>query len=144
MLAIFLEKIKKEDCIKVQKKKRKFVVLCSRPRQNVKSGTFSRCCRAATAKKYVCPKKRDARAELLFFQFNPIDFLLFSLPSPSSLLKLPIVVFENLRFCPSTRKQKTGVFKNLYSLERFWKDPFSVTVFIGYVWTRLKLKEKYN
>ena len=94
-------------------------MLCSRPRQNVKSSTFSRCGRATTAKKYVCTKKRDARAELLFSQFNPVDFLLFSLPSPSSLLKLPIIVFENLRFGPSTRKRKAGVFKNLYSLERF-------------------------
>ena len=97
-------------------RKGKVVVLCSRPRG--KSGT-SRCCRATTAKKYVCTKKRDAPAELLFCQLNSINFLLFSLPSPSSLLKLPIIEFENLRFGPSTRKRKAGVFKNLYSLERF-------------------------
>ena len=124
MLAIFLEKIKKEDCIKVQEKKRKFVVLCSRPRQNVKSGTFSRCCRATTAKKYVCPKKRDARAELLFCQLNSINFLLFSLPSPSSLRKLPVIVFENLLFRPSTRKRKADVFKNPLSLSVFEKIRF--------------------
>ena len=115
---MFLEQ-NSEDCFKVQEKKKKVVVLCSRPRQNVKSGTFSLCCRATTAKKYVCTKKRDARAKLLFCQLNSINFLLFSLPSPSSLLKLPIFVFENLRFGPSTRKRKAGVFKNLYSLERF-------------------------
>ena len=45
-------------------------MLCSRPRQKVKSSTFSRCGRATTAKKYVCTKKRDARAELLFCQFK--------------------------------------------------------------------------
>ena len=37
--------------------------LRSRPRQNVKLGTNTRCSRAATAKK--CTKKRDARAKLL-------------------------------------------------------------------------------
>ena len=42
-----------------------------------------------TAKK--CTKKRDARAELLFCQSKSIAVLPFSLTSPSSLLKLPIV-----------------------------------------------------
>ena len=42
-----------------------------------------------TAKK--CTKKRDARAKLLFCESKPIDFLPFSLTSPSSLLKLPYV-----------------------------------------------------
>ena len=37
--------------------------LRSRPRQNVKLGTYTRCSRAATAKK--CTKKRDACAKLL-------------------------------------------------------------------------------
>ena len=37
----------------------------------------------------VWPKKRDARKKLLFCQFIPIAFLPFSLPSSSSLLKLP-------------------------------------------------------
>ena len=37
------------------------------------------------------PKRRDAGAKLLFYQFRPIGFLPFSLPSPSSLLKLPFV-----------------------------------------------------
>ena len=39
-----------------------------------------------TAKK--CTKKRVARAKLLFCQSEPIDFLPFSLTSPSSLLEL--------------------------------------------------------
>ena len=44
-----------------------------------------------------------------------------------------IIVFENLRLRPPTRKQKAGVFENLYSEERFFA--FWVTVFTGYVWT---------
>ena len=40
-------------------------------------------------------KNRDARAKLFFRQSKPIAFLPFSLPSPSSLLKLPdIIVLE--------------------------------------------------
>ena len=46
-----------------------------------------------------------------------------------------IIVFENLRFGPSTRKWEAGVFKNLHSEERFWKAAFSVTVFTRYKWT---------
>ena len=30
-----------------------------------------------------------------------------------------IIVFENFRFCPSTRKREASVFKNLPSGERF-------------------------
>ena len=47
-----------KDCIKVQEKKKKVVVFCSRPRENVS------CSHAATAEK--CTKKRDPRAKLLF------------------------------------------------------------------------------
>ena len=32
-----------------------------------------------------------------------------------------IIVFENLCFCPSTRKREASVYKNLQSGERFWK-----------------------
>ena len=42
--------------------------------------------REVTAEK--CTKKRDARAKLLFCLSKPFAFLPFSLPSPSSLLKL--------------------------------------------------------
>ena len=41
-----------------------------------------------TAKK--CTKKRDARAKLLFWLLNLFAFVTFSLPSPSSYLKVPI------------------------------------------------------
>ena len=53
---------------------------------------------STTAKK--CTKKRDARAKLLFCQSKPIGFIPFSLPSPSSLLKLPNV------YPPATLKFK--------------------------------------
>ena len=49
-----------------------------------------------------------------------------------------IIVFENLRFGPSTRKWEAGVFKNLHSEERFWKAAFWGTVCTRYVWTRPK------
>ena len=39
MLAIFFWSWILKDCIKVQEKKKKVVVLCTRPRQNVKLGT---------------------------------------------------------------------------------------------------------
>ena len=38
-------------------------------------------------------KKRDARAKLLFCQSKPIACLPSSLPSPSSLLKLPKAIY---------------------------------------------------
>ena len=51
--------------------------------------------RATTAKKR--PKKRDARAQLLFCWYKPITFFWFSLASPASLLELPIVAIQ--KFC---------------------------------------------
>ena len=57
-----------KDCIKVQEKKKKVVVLCSRPRQNVNFFFFSRCGHATTTKK--CTIKRDALAKLLFCFFG--------------------------------------------------------------------------
>ena len=47
--------------------------------------------RATMAKK--CTKKRYARAKL-FCKYEPVVFLPFSLPSPLSLPKLPIVVIQ--------------------------------------------------
>ena len=61
-----------KDCIEVQEKKKKIVVLCSRPPQNVKLGTVLSCrSRATTAKK--CTKKPDAHAKLLFCFFKPFE-----------------------------------------------------------------------
>ena len=88
-------------------KKEKVFFLCSRPRQNVKLGTFTllgSCSRAPTKKK--CAKKRYVRAKLLFCQskpeaymllYKPIPFLPFLVPSPSSSLKLPINTMLNRR-----------------------------------------------
>ena len=59
------------------------------PPQNVKLGSFTSYSRAMTAKK--CTKKHYARAKLLFCLSKPIAFLPFSLPSPSSLLKLTTI-----------------------------------------------------
>ena len=70
-----------KDCIKVQEKTEKVVVLGYRLPKNVKLGIFRRG-RAITAKK--CTKKRDAR----FASLNQLLFLPFSLTSPWSLLKL--------------------------------------------------------
>ena len=59
-------------------------------------------------------------------------------------LMYDIIVFENLCFCPSTRKQKAGVFKDFNPGEHFWKDAFSVIVFTRYlyVWTVGQTGEK--
>ena len=38
-----------------------------------------------------CPKKRESRAKSLFCQSKPIAYLPFSLPSPSTFLKFPIL-----------------------------------------------------
>ena len=43
-------------------------------------------------------KKRDARAKLFFGLSKPIAFLPYSLPSPSSLLKLPILLFQRISY----------------------------------------------
>ena len=78
-----------KDCIEIQEKKMKVVVLCSRPPQNVKFGIFTTYSRAVTAKKRT--KERDARTNF-FCQSKSIALLPFSLALPSSLLKLPIIV----------------------------------------------------
>ena len=74
------------DFIKVQEKKNKSVVFCSRSRQNVKLDSFTLwSCNDGRE----CTKKGDARAKLLFCSSKPIVFLQFLLPSSSSLYKLP-------------------------------------------------------
>ena len=45
---------------------------------------------------------------------------------------LDVIVIKNLRFHPRTRIQQIGIFKNLHSVENFWKDAFSLNaVFTG-------------
>ena len=44
-------------------------------------------------------------------------------------------VFKKFRFRLSTRTRANSVFKKFHSGERFRKVPFSMIVFIGYLWT---------
>ena len=81
-----------KDCIEVQKKKKKVVTLPVHVLHDVKMPNFTFCNRAVTGE---CTKKRDARAELLFFQSKLIAFLPFSLTSQSSLLKLLMTSCED-------------------------------------------------
>ena len=57
-----------------------------------------------TAKK--CTKKRDARAELLLYLSKPIAFSKSSLPTPSSLLRLPNVTRDRGRSANRTADQR--------------------------------------
>ena len=78
-----------KDCIKGPEKKRKLVFLCSRPRQIVKLGTYM----------FVVVQRRlrNVQKSVVHVQscYLPpkklIAFLPFSLPSPLSMLKLPIL-----------------------------------------------------
>ena len=65
-----------------------------------------------TAKK--CTKKRDARAKLLFCVINILLFLTFSLPSPSSLLKLPNYFRDGPNRCSHGTKEwhKTNLLRD--------------------------------
>ena len=76
-----------KDCIKVQEKKNKVVVLCLRSTQNVKLLRFSRRCRAVTVKKFI--KSLMHLQSCYFANLNILLFLPFSLMSPSPLLKAP-------------------------------------------------------
>ena len=64
------------------------VLVLQKPRKKSEISHFSRRSCAVTAKK--CTKKRDARAELLFFLIKPVAFLSFSLPSSSSSLLIKL------------------------------------------------------
>ena len=86
----------------------------------------SRRSRATTAKKYT--KQRDPRTKLLFCQSNPPAFLPSSLPSPSSMLKLPTnVPLKRMKQRPCWWTKKSsgtwiGLFsshvKNFFSLKK--------------------------
>ena len=60
--------------MKVQEKKKRVVVLCLRPPENVRLGSFTSVHVVTTAKK--CSKKRDARVMLLFCILNLLLFCL--------------------------------------------------------------------
>ena len=71
--------------------------------------------RATTAKK--CTEKRDARAKLLFCCVNLFAFSPFLLPSPSSLLKLPIVVIQKFCYYGNTTSHFSSLFRVVFTLE---------------------------
>ena len=76
------------DCIKVQEKKRK-LLSCVPVLDKTRIQALSCCSRATTAKK--CTKKAWCTCKVVVLLIKPIAFLPFSLPSASSLLKLPNV-----------------------------------------------------
>ena len=55
-----------------------------------------------------------------------------------------IIVFENLRFHPSTRKRGASVLKNLHYGARFWMNALSATIFTEYVSTVDQSGEKIS
>ena len=90
-----------------------------------------RCCFAnlnlyfltVTAKK--CTKKRGARAELLFCQSKSIAVLPFSLTSPSSLLKLPIVHQSSYFISPHLSLRFNFCSFVVAALTKKWNESFS-------------------
>ena len=89
MLAIFFRSSILKDCIKVQEKKEKVVVLRSRPPPNVNRHLHVVIV-VQWRQRNVQKSVKRTRAKLLFCQSKPIAFLPFLLTSPPSLLKLPI------------------------------------------------------
>ena len=82
-------------------------------------------------------KKRDAGAKLLFCYSKLIAFLPFSLPSPSSLLELPIAVIQ--KFC--YHGNMTSHFSSLFQL-MIWKAPRPHTVIHRVIFCSLRLAAK--
>ena len=77
-----------KDCIKEPEKKRKLVFLCSRPRQIVKLSTYMF---VVVQRRLSNVQKRVVRVQSCYLPKKLIAFLLFSLPSPLSMLKVPIL-----------------------------------------------------
>ena len=46
-------------------------------------------------------------------------------------------IYGKFRFRLCTRTRENGVFRKFHSGERFQKAPFSLIVFIGYVWMEI-------
>ena len=77
-----------KDCIKEPEKKRKLVLLCSRSRQIVKLGTYMF---VVVQQRLRNVQKRVVHVQSCYLPKKLIAFLLFSLPSPLSMLKVPIL-----------------------------------------------------
>ena len=90
-----------KDCIKVQEKEKKVVVLSSRPPQNVKMLTFSS---KSWRDEKKSTKKRDGRSKLLFCQSKNIVFFPYFLPSTSSLREHPMSNFIKRFYKQHNRK----------------------------------------
>ena len=88
-----------------------------------KQAFSSRRSHAVTAKK--CTKKRDARAKLLFCQSKSIAVLPFSLTSPSSLLKLPIVHQSSYFITPHLSLRFNFCSSVVAALTKKWNESFS-------------------
>ena len=86
---------------------------------------------ATTAKK--CTKKRDARAKLLFCYSKVIAFWPFSLPSPSSLLKLPIVVIQIFCYHGNMTSHLSSLF-----VWYFLNQSIQLSIGVFWAWTNLK------
>ena len=78
---------------KFKRRKKKILFLCS-PTSIKRAREIKNSCTSCATKATKCTKRCDACAKLLFCQSKPIGFLPFLLPSPSSLLKLPIDLFS--------------------------------------------------
>ena len=77
-----------KDCIKGPEKKRKVVFLCSRARQIVKLGTYMF---VVVQRRLRNVQKRVVHVQSCYLPKKLIAFLLFSLPSPLSMLKVSIL-----------------------------------------------------
>ena len=91
MLAIYPGTKLQMNGIKVRKKKNRFAVMRSRSLENMKL-VISSCCFAEDGKGMY--QNVNARAERLFLLIKPtVMYVMFSLPLPSSLLKLSVGEF---------------------------------------------------
>ena len=70
-------------------------------------------------------------------RFRKVPFCLSTRTRENSVFKKFILesVFEKFRFHLSARTRENSVFNKFHSRERLRKVPFSLIVFIGYVWT---------
>ena len=97
-----------KDCIEVQGKKKKVVVLCSRSPQNVDLGRIFTSQSCSDGKK-MC-KKAWCTCKVVFCQSKPISIAFLPFPlrllSSSSLLKLPIV-YKRVCFVKEVNKATT-------------------------------------
>ena len=102
-----------KDCIKVQEKKKKVVVLCSRSQQNVKLGTL-------TFRAVVKRRLRNARKSMMHFQsccFTNLNLLLFCRSRCRRRRRRPLLTV------PTSRNSKTVARWNIsYDCAHAWRS----------------------